>query len=314
MISNVVAYTFLSRFLFTMTRKLFIISLFSLVFFCSCGDDDNTDSSSAIPQVTNFNKNSEKNENYLRLEFPKIKDDNNNLIVVHSTQQYGVNYSIEWDCKKRAQRWTCYAMYAKNSVVNWSRGRWNNTEWNGDPFQEDPDIPASYNVTLYDHVGDGFDRGHICPSQDRLCSREANEQTFYLSNMHPQYNAFNTGVWEKMEQKVRSWNTNQFRDTLYICKGGTIDKNEQVLMISNKGLIVPKYFFMAVLCKNSQGYKAIGFLVEHTNTTYNNQPLSNYVVSIDQLEQFTGIDFFCNLPDEIENKVEKNVTNVIWGL
>ena len=284
------------------------------MFFCSCGDDDNTDSSSATTQVTNFNKNPEKNENYLRLEFPKIKDDNNNLIVVHSTQQYGVNYSIEWDCKKRAQRWTCYAMYAKNSVVNWSRGRWNNTEWNGDPFQEDPDIPASYNVTLYDHVGDGFDRGHICPSQDRLCSREANEQTFYLSNMHPQYNAFNTGVWEKMEQKVRSWNTNQFRDTLYICKGGTIDKNEQVLMISNKGLIVPKYFFMAVLCKNSQGYKTIGFLVEHTNTTYNNQPLSNYVVSIDQLEQFTGIDFFCNLPDEIENKVEKNVTNVIWGL
>lgn len=275
-------------------------------------DDDNNDTE--IQNPANTNQNPLTRAELRRLEFPHIKGGEKNLIIVHSTQQYGVNYSIEWDCDKLAQRWTCYQMYASNSVVNWSRNNWYNTEWGGDPFQEDPDIPSEYNVTQWHHASDGFDRGHICASQDRMCSRQANEQTFYLSNMQPQYNAFNAGIWANMEQKVRSWNHNNFRDTLYVCKGGTIDKAEQQLMISNKGLIVPKYFFMAVLCKNKYGYKAMAFWIEHTNAARKDDSLSQYVITIDKLEELTGIDFFCNLPDNEEQRVESSVANKAWGL
>ena len=68
---------------------------------------------------------------------------------------------------------------------------------------------------------------------------------------------------------------------------------------------------------NSQGYKALGFWVEHLNVDRSDDPLSQYVVNIDELEAKTGIDFFCNLPDEIENQVESvTAKNVIkaWGV
>ena len=133
--------------------------------------------------------------------------------------------------------------------------------------------------------------------------------------MQPQVNGFNAGIWEKMEEQVRTWNKSSFRDTLYVCKGGTIDNADQIITTTSKGLIVPKYFFMAILCKNALGYKALGFWVEHKANK--DTGLAKYVVNIDTLEKYTGIDFFCNLPDNIEKSVEGlNVENVkrAWGL
>lgn len=162
----------------------------------------------------------------------------------------------------------------------------------------------------------GYDRGHICPSADRVNSKEANEQTFYLSNIQPQINGFNTGVWLSMENQLRNtWNTSKYRDILYVCKGVTIDNASQIAGYTTSKLIVPKYFFAAVLAVKDGQYKAIGLWFEHK--TNKDTKLSNYVVSIDELEKLTGIDFFCNLPDKIENTVEaasKTTMLSDWGL
>ena len=56
---------------------------------------------------------------------------------------------------------------------------------------------------------------------------------------------------------------------------------------------------MACLMKNSIGYRAIGFWAEQqASKWHDDEPLSDYVVTIDELEELTGIDFFCNLPDD----------------
>ena len=119
-----------------------------------------------------------------------------------------------------------------------------------------------------------------------------------------------------MENKVReiaSRNGYSFCDTLYICKGGTIDKPDQVLKTVGKGLIVPKYFFMALLRVKNGVYNAMGFWIEHKASA--DKRLAKYAVSIKELEEKTGIDFFCNLPDNIENTVENAaVNNTFWGL
>ena len=74
---------------------------------------------------------------------------------------------------------------------------------------------------------------------------------------------------------------------------------------------VPKYYFMALMCKKSGTYKAIGFWVEHKS--YGGNPdVSSWAVSIDELEKKTGIDFFCNLPDRIENPIEKTFSLESW--
>lgn len=244
-----------------------------------------------------------------RIECPKTKG-GNSILVVNKDDEYGVNYFLEWDCDKKAQRWTAYRMYKDNSVSNVSRS-------GDDAWHEDEQIPVEYRSTYEDYHYSGFDRGHICPSADRLQNKNMNYQTFCYSNAQPQYNALNAFIWADMEAKVRAWNADSFRDTLYVVKGGTIDKADQVfdfLTHDNYGAIVPKYFFMAILCIKNGKYKALGFWIEHKSsyTQEESKSIKQYVVSIDQLEASTGIDFFCNLNADIQAVVEKDAGVSDW--
>lgn len=265
-----------------------------------------------------------------RYEFPKLKGGISEVIVHEcllnsslGTMETGINYSLEWDHQKRATRWVCYQMYSSVCATNWNRNNWPN----GDPWAYDPFIPQSEQQNTYNELSKTnpplpnssyYQKGHILPSADRLGSQQANEQTYYMTNIYPQVGNFNSGIWLTMEGKIRTW-ANQ-SDTLYVCKGGTIDDSNNILgytiaeydgHIGNH--IVPKYFFMAVLSKKGSQLKALGFWAEHTdNTSWG--AFKEYLCSVDQLEKLTGIDFFCNLPDNTENSVEANLTLSDWNL
>lgn len=307
------------------------IALASVLMLCACSgsDDDNKDNGSSTA-VVNVNKNvitgTSKPEEALRMEVPHLAT-GRKLVLVKKTSQYGVNYIVEWDCDKKAQRWSCWEWNASNSVKNWNRYNWRSEkgcEWQGttwfyDPFQEDPDIPSQYQSLLTDYQSSGYNRGHICASEDRICNQDVNGQTFYLSNMQPQIYGFNGGVWVNMENQVRKWNVSEVRDTMWVCKGGTIgnvylDGKEQTGVIENSrmNIPVPKYFFMALVAKKNGSYKGMAFWAEHKENS--DAALAKYMISIDELETRTGIDFFCNLPDQIENSVEAMNSPVSWGL
>ena len=262
------------------------------------GDDDGDDN----PDPNNTNRNivsKSDNKEIWRLEFPKIKGDDMNLVITHSTDDYGITYSLEWDCEKKANRWTCYEMYKGNSLSNVKRK---------DNFREDPNIPTQYQSTLSDYKESGYSRGHLCPSSDRLCSQEQNGQTFYLSNMQPQIQGHNGGVWNTLENKLReSWNIDSKRDTIYVVKAATID-DDNIKTYTSSGLIVPKYFYIALLSVKNGVYNALGIWSPHETGS------TTEYITIDELEKRTGIDFFCNLPDDIENTVEASYDASYWGI
>ena len=275
---------------------------------------------------SNTNKNATGNDNLdSRYEIPHIVGGNGNYILIRSTEAHGINYIIEWNNAKKAQRWTAMQFYNGNSGTSWNRNYWSqqtDNEWAmlnlqnygyADPFQPDPDLPKEVRTELSDYKGSGYSRGHICASADRLNSMEANEQTFYLSNMMPQTSKLNEGTWANMENQVRKWNDKKYRETLYVVKGGTID-DQHLLSPTRTGLVVPEYFFMGIVSQMGNKYRGIAFILEHNNPTKNGTSPKNYVFTIDQLEQLTGIDFFCNLPDDIENEVESTVDRSFWGM
>ena len=99
---------------------------------------------------------------------------------------------------------------------------------------------------------------------------------------------------------------------MYVCKGGTIGDELNIIERVKGQLIVPKYFYMAILYKNSEGYKALAFWALNENVDRSKDDLKKYVISIDKLEELTGIDFFCNLPDDVENKVEAATYTQSW--
>ena len=77
-----------------------------------------------------------------------------------------------------------------------------------------------------------------------------------------------------------------------------------------KQVPIPNYFYKVVLkvTTNSSGVvtsaSTIGFWFE--NKAYSGSTYSNYTVSVDQVEQWTGFDFFANLPDGVEGSAESN--------
>jgi len=306
-----------------MLRLKTILPFICLLTFLACGKDENEAKQPSIAENTNKNLTSICPQ-ASRLEFPKLKG-SSSIVLVHTTNDsHGVNFSTEWDCAKKSQRWSCYQMHAGNFGGNVGRYQ------EGYPFDEGLDYSNYFTAAdgnpqdLF--YGSGYDHGHICPSADRQYSMEANRQTFFLTNMQPQRNVFNAGIWQQMEQQVRNWTDNGLKrgtlDTLYVCKGGTIDRDDQIKGYIQNRMIIPKYFFMALLAKNLSGYKALAFWIEHKDTDYEkdkqgNYPLAGYVVNIRDLETLTGIDFFCNLDDETENHVETlSVENIksAWGL
>ena len=320
------------------TTKFLSLLLTATLTLVSCGDDneDIIISGGGGGSSTEASNNSNKNtsgpaEAKYRYEFPKLKG-GTSVVVVHksilnkNTKDEGVNYCVEWDYNINAQRWSCYQLYSSinyHSSYNVSRYYADNdgTLSATCQYPNDADLPVDYRFAEDPYKYSGYDHGHICPSADRLRATECNYQTFYITNMQPQYNKFNAGLWAKMEEDVRTW-ANQ-SDTLYVCKGGTIDKKANIIeyvnhnshqssQVNDSHIPVPKYFFMAVLSRKSGQYQAMGYWVEQVNADRSSDTRKNYAVSIDVLEDRTGIDFFCNLPDDIETKVEKTLAPSYW--
>ncbi len=260
-------------------------------------------------------------------EIPHLN--NQNVYADHYVTMDGVqilNYALEWDNTKRHANWVAFTFDTTTSADNVKRT---------DAWSADPKLPTEMQVQESDHKNDGFDRGHLCASEDRVYLKEANKQTFYYSNISPQLKDFNGGFWRKLETRVQTWGRSTadgVYDKVYVTKGGTLNKllkNFKGTTVDGgtpttdangftiHGLACPEYYFMAVLGQKDDVFHAIAFLVPHKEGMTENpssDELKEYVVSVDKLEEETGIDFFCNLPDVLENEVEAacNLNDWAW--
>ena len=247
------------------------------------------------------------------LEIPALKGGSMNQFMTHTTKRNGKDYptySLEYSYKYKHSYWIAYRF---DNTTGGNVGR-------NEAYKPDPELPSQYAAKHNDYTNSGYTRGHLCASSDRQYSKEANQQTFYMSNISPQSgNGFNQSgsAWNTGEDKVQAWGYNISRstDTLYVVKGGTIGESMIKGYIKNE-IAIPKYFFMAVLFRSGDNYKAIGFYMPHENLKDDpdKKDPKKYLMSIDALEQETGIDFFHNLPDNIENTVEAtyNVNDWQW--
>lgn len=160
-----------------------------------------------------------------------------------------------------------------------------------------------------DYLNSGFTRGHLAPAGDMAFNEEAMRQSFYMSNMSPQPKAFNNGVWKELEETVRDWAFDH--DNLLIVSGPIFDqKNPQ--KIGRVGVAVPDRFFKIILDNQDPKREGIAFVIPNQ---LSNQPLDDYVVSIDEVEAITNLDFFSDiLSENDEDKIESKVNKKHWPL
>lgn len=228
------------------------------------------------------------------------------------------NYSLYWDYDNLVARWVAYPL---NSRYIGSGKR-------SDAWGLDPLLDAAKQPVLYGGLSEGnngwYARGHQIPSADRY-SGDSNVQTFYGTNMTPQNNDFNGGIWADLEKKVRGWAGNS--DTLYVVTGCVLDGAKYYCLDNvGKKVTVPTGYFKALLryspsstiTQTTGGYMGCAFFFEHRN--YSSKALKPQAMSIDELEKKTGMDFFVNLPAAIGQDKAAAVEaadptkNSWWGL
>lgn len=171
-------------------------------------------------------------------------------------------------------------------------------------FIEDSEI--SYpGPLLSDYRGSGYDRGHMCPAGDNKWDRQAMYESFYLTNICPQNPSLNSGLWNRFEQDCRAW-AQKYGEIYIVC--GPIFLRQKHKTIGAGHVVVPEAFFKVVLCLKG---KPKGFGIICRNTDGQNKK-DLYFNTIDEIERVTGIDFFPNLPDEIESQVESTADESLW--
>ncbi|MBU2939329.1 DNA/RNA non-specific endonuclease [Lacinutrix sp. C3R15] len=152
----------------------------------------------------------------------------------------------------------------------------------------------------------GYDRGHLCPAGDRKYSQEAHDETFLTSNITPQKHDFNAGVWNRLEQKTRYWASKY--DGVFVVSGGILKGNLKT--IGEEKVSVPNQFYKVLIDVNSGEAKMLAFLLDHKESK---EPLYKFVVSVDEIEKRTGIDFFSQLEDTIEDRLEASAVYNNWS-
>ncbi|MBO6168637.1 MAG: DNA/RNA non-specific endonuclease [Bacteroidales bacterium] len=256
---------------------------------------------------------------YTWLELPATKAGDGLTFFVHdmdggkyiSPAKSGVrNWSMYWD---NAEHLSCWVAYPLNNKLKGSGSRTN--LWGFDPLlpkDAQPDLTGG-------SYGGGWTRGHQIPSADRL-NFNANVSTFYGTNMTPQQYDFNGEIWASLEARVRSYAS--LADTLYVVTG-CLYKDSSLYTGANSGFAVrvPTHYFKALLFKGistyavADGYMAAGFLLPHDESIRKDN-YTKYIMSIDELESKTGIDFFPNLTGRIGSdkagKVEAEAPSSWW--
>ena len=204
-------------------------------------------------------------------------------------------YSLSYVEEHEQAEWVAYELTKAEVLANTERT---------DDFREDP-LVTTGSASLEDYYRSGYDRGHLAPAGDMGFSDEAMSESFFLSNMSPQDQAFNRGVWRVLEEDVRDWAV--VNESLFVVTGPVFGTNPK--LIGPNKVTVPAYFYKVLLDYQEPDIKAIAFLIPNKETDKSPEA---FVESIDNIEAYTKLDFFPELPDDIEERLESFVQTRRW--
>ena len=235
---------------------------------------------------------SSKADDGLRTVFPKkyFPSSHTGNIIHHDHYSFSYNEAFE------QAEWVAYRLFDVH-LTNDDRER--------PDFIEDPKVKTK-SADWRNYRGSGYDRGHLCPAGDRRFSELAYRETFYTSNISPQISDFNAGVWNELEKQVRIW-CKEYGD-IYVFTGGVLENGLKT--IGDEDVAVPASYYKIVARVEDKDFYVIAFLIPHQGSI---ESYEQYVVTVDKVEEETGINFFQvldQLPDM--QKAESSINLVEW--
>ena len=236
---------------------------------------------------------------------PQIQTPGNRTLVVRE------GYSMAHDNVDLVANWVAFHLTKKYAEGSEKRP-------SSSYFKPDPLLPVGHRAELADYKGwkNIYDRGHQCASGDsKGRGTRVIRESFYLSNMTPQNSKLNQQKWKVLEGKIQ--HLAETRGELWVTTGPAwVDEDGDGLVeysvIGKDEVAVPTHYYKIVLARAEDGsgdLEAMAFLIP-------NEPMegsySDYLRSIDEIEELTGIDFFEKLPDAQEDELEAGTVEEVW--
>ena len=223
---------------------------------------------------------------------PDVANENNYLIT-------RPQYSLSHNRSKATPNWVAWRLDSN----------WLGSTPRQDDFRPDTSLPTGwYQVLDTDYSGSGYDRGHMCPSGDRTNSVANNSATFLMTNFVPQLPANNQGSWEEFESYCRTL-AGQGNE-IYIVSGPVGNRGT----IANGRIVVPQYTWKVVLVlpngtndlqRITRATRAFGIVVPNFTPLDINAPWRNFRVTVNEVENLTGFNFFSNIPKNTQEIIER---------
>ena len=246
-----------------------------------------------------------KSARFRWMELPVTDPDDGYEFFVHNMKIGATptrNYSFYWDYDHKVSLWVAYPLNP------WNIGTYRKRT---DAWSYDPLLPEDKQAYIGSAYGGGWTRGHQIPSADRLGTYDNNAMTFYSTNMTPQDYDLNAGIWAKLEGSVR--NLCKKSDTLYVVTGCVLGSNPSIIRDrKGKTIAVPVAYYKALLFYSKKSslakyshYSGCGVYMEHSSKLAGSP--KDYTMTIKELEQKTGIDFFANLPSIVGKDVAEKI-------
>ncbi|QKI88140.1 DNA/RNA non-specific endonuclease [Thiomicrorhabdus xiamenensis] len=168
-------------------------------------------------------------------------------------------------------------------------------------------------VTHEDYTGSGYDRGHMAPNYviASRYGRSAQQDTFTMTNITPQAPKLNQKSWQRLEEVIANDFSEKYGD-FWVVTGPIFA--DQPKRIQKSNVAIPDAFYKILIRPgtNEQPANALAFIFPQNAKP--NASLMRFVVSVDEVEDRTGIDFFADLDDGFENLLESSKTPDAWNL
>ncbi len=224
-------------------------------------------------------------------------------------------YTISYNNSKGIPNWVSWHL-----STDWFTGDGNRQ----DDFRPNPFLPSSFYAVDDDaYSGSGFDRGHCCPSADRLCSDATNSRTFFMTNMIPQAPGNNQGPWACWEKYLR-YLAGQDKELYVIMgqygQGGTGFFGYRETVDEGNVWVPSNVWKVAIAIPRGEG-NDLDFIDSNSEiiaiNILNNDAVgdldwddSSFLTTVDAIEAATGYDLFSNVQTSVQNNLESQVHSI----
>ena len=208
-----------------------------------------------------------------------------------------IGYVVGYDDARKDPVWVCYRLFKVSNVTPPPR-----------PKQFVVDSRTTARVASKDYTGSGYDRGHCAPNRAiGICYKEqAQLETFLMSNIHPQKGPLNQRIWERLEEKEIIDYAQRLQE-IWVITGGVYGEHPGKLA---SGVEIPDACYKILVDVENQKPRVLAFVMPQT--VKGDEAFEPFLVSVDDIEKKTGLDFMSELPDELEDVIEAGKIERMW--